>query len=65
MTLRNTNKHFWRSCWGYKPSSYAKKRQQAFLAPLLGMDLKTLYLVIAFRNANKHFLRRCRGRHID
>jgi hypothetical protein len=37
------------------PSDDAKKRQQAFQAPLSGMDLKTPYLVIAFRNANKHF----------
>ena len=35
-------------------SDGVKKRQQAFLAPLPGMDLKTPYLVIAFRNANKH-----------
>jgi hypothetical protein len=34
------------------PSGDAKKRQQAFLAPLPGMDLKTPYLVIVFRNAN-------------
>jgi hypothetical protein len=36
------------------PSGDAKKRQQAFLVPLLGMDLKTPYLVIAFRNANTY-----------
>jgi hypothetical protein len=36
-------------------SDDAKKCQQAFLAPLLGMDLKTPYLVIALRNANSHF----------
>jgi hypothetical protein len=45
------------------PSDDAKKRQQAFLASLLGMDLKTPYLVNALRNANKHFWRCCRGRH--
>ena len=28
MLLSNTNKHFLRSCWGYKPSCYAKKCQQ-------------------------------------
>jgi hypothetical protein len=43
------------------PGDDAKKCQQVFLAPLLGMDLKTPYLVIAFRNANKHFWRHCRG----
>ena len=37
------------------PSGDAKKRQQAFLAPLPGIDLKTPYLVIALRNANKYF----------
>jgi hypothetical protein len=42
------------------PSGNAKKRQQVFLAPLLRMDLKTTYSVIAFRNANKHFWRYCR-----
>ena len=40
------------------PSDCAKKRQQAFLAPLLGMNLKTQYLVIAFRNANNDLWRR-------
>jgi hypothetical protein len=43
------------------PCDDAKKLQQAFLAPLPGMDFKTPYLVIAFRNANKHLQRRCRG----
>jgi hypothetical protein len=38
------------------PSSDAKKHQQAFLAHLSGMDLKSPHLVIALRNANK---RRC------
>jgi hypothetical protein len=38
------------------PSDDVKKRQQAFLAPLLGMDLKTPYLVIAFGNANSELI---------
>ena len=42
-------------------SDGAKKYQQTFLAPLLGMDLKPPYLVIALRNANKHFYSRCWG----
>ena len=32
-----------------------KKYQQAFLAPLPGMDLKPPYLVIALRNANSTY----------
>jgi hypothetical protein len=40
-------------------SDDAKKRQQTFLAPLPGKDLKPPHLVIALRNANKHFWRRC------
>jgi hypothetical protein len=40
---------------GLKTSSLGdcvKKCQQAFLVPLLGMDLKPPHLVIALRNAN-------------
>jgi hypothetical protein len=33
----------------------AKECQQAFLALLMGMDLKPPHLVIALRNANKQF----------
>jgi hypothetical protein len=32
-----------------------RNANQAFLAPLLVMDLKPPHLVIALRNANKHF----------
>jgi hypothetical protein len=38
------------------PSDDVKKRQQAFLAPLPGMDLKTPYLVIVFGNANSELI---------
>jgi hypothetical protein len=49
---------------GLKTSSLGdcvKKCQQAFLAPLSGMDLKPPHLVIALRNTNKHFWCRCQG----
>ena len=40
IALRNVNKHFWRCCRGLTPpSGDAKKCQQTFLAPLLGMAL--------------------------
>jgi hypothetical protein len=41
----------------------AKKCQQAFLAPLPGMELKPPHLVMVLKNANKHFWRHCRGGH--
>ena len=44
-----------------KPSGDAKKLQQAFLAPLPGIDLKPPHLVIALSNANMHFWRHCLG----
>ena len=44
MVLRNTN----------RLSDGVKKYQQAFLAPLLVMDLKPPHLVIALGNANRH-----------
>jgi hypothetical protein len=31
------------------------KSNKHFFAPLLGMDLKPPYLVIALKNSNKHF----------
>ena len=43
-------------------SSESKKCPQAFLVPLPGIEIKTLFLVAMLRNANKHFWRRCRGR---
>jgi hypothetical protein len=38
------------------PSGDAKKRQQAFLVPLPGMDLKPPHLVIVLSNANRDIL---------
>ena len=41
---RNANKHFWRCCQGLTiPSDFAKKCQQAFLAPLPGTASEQRY----------------------
>jgi hypothetical protein len=42
----------------HNPSDDAKKHQQAFLALLPGMDLKTPCLVIALGNDNSHLWHR-------